>query len=160
MMSSDKCASCGPRGWINILARVLIAAVFIYAGYGKVTNVAGTAAYIASVGLPYATVLAWSAGVLELVAGLLIVVGYFRRWAAWALIAFTLIATYFFHTKGAMAGDATQIIMTLKNLGLIGGLILVGGCSICGSCANCGREVCVDCGGPAKEGENKCENCR
>lgn len=152
--------------WSVILARVLIAAIFIYAGYGKVTNIAGTAGYIASVGLPAATFLAWASGLLELVGGILIVVGRWKKFAAWALAIFTLLATYFFHLKAAMGGDQMQIIMTLKNLAIVGGLMMIGGMVCCGwgstsgTCGVCTGGTCGSCGGCSKEGESTCEDCK
>ncbi len=148
---------CGSHGWCKILIRALLAAVFIYAGYGKLTNIAGTAGYIASVGLPYATGLAWLSGLIEVIAGALLVAGFWKRYAAWALILFTIVATYFFHLKGVMAGDGMQIVQVLKNLAIIGGLSFFVGCHHkCGSCANCGGGTCSVCGASAKDGQTKC----
>lgn len=161
-MMSGKCepGSCGLHCWCKIIARVLLALVFLYAGYHKLIDISGTAGYIASVGLPYAKMLAWVAGLVELIAGVLLVVGYFKRYAAYALIIFSIISTYFFHLKAAMAGDATQTIEVLKNLAIIGGLFLVSGCGECGSCGSCGNGTCGTCDAHTKEGEGKCEECK
>ncbi len=151
---SDSCGACG-RGWCKILIRVLVAAIFIYAGYSKITDIAGTSGYIASimgVSAGTATFFAWASGLLELVAGVLLVVGSWgKRYSAWFLVAFTLVATYFFHLKGALAGDSMQWVQVLKNLAIIGGLAMLGGC-VCGRYGLCGKESCGKCE------EGKCEH--
>jgi len=126
---------------------VLVAALFIYAGYGKLTGIEGTAGYIASAGLPYPVFLAWGAGLLEIIAGVLIVAGSWgKRCAAWALVLFTVVATYFFHFKGWLAGDASQMVAVLKNLAIVGGLLLIAGCPKCESsdCGNCVGGKCEE----------------
>lgn len=165
MIGKCESSSCGKCGgcWCKVAIRVLLAAVFIYAGYGKVTNIAGTAGYIAGVmgvSAGTATFFAWASGLVELVAGLFIVVGYFKRYAALALVLFTLVATYFFHLKGALAGGADagmQWVNVLKNLAIIGGLSMLGGChhGACGS-GSCGGSC--DGGSCGKCEGDKCEH--
>ena len=64
------------------IGRVLIAAMFVYAGYGKIGGFEGTAGYIASKGLPLSQLLAAGTIALEIVAGVMLVVGWKARWAA------------------------------------------------------------------------------
>ena len=80
-----------------VVARLLLAAMFILSGAGKLGDITGTAGFIASAGLPAPAFLAVAAGLLELVAGLALVVGFKARWAALALGVFTLLATVVFH---------------------------------------------------------------
>jgi len=145
-MMGGKCeGKCGGHCWRNVVTRVLVAALFIYAGYGKLTGIEGTAGYIASAGLPYPVFLAWAVGLLEVIAGVLIVAGSWgKRYAAWALVLFTIVVTYIFHVKGWLAGDMTQSVATLKNLAIVGGLLALTGCPRCDSsdCEKCGVEKC------------------
>src|SRR5205085_8036324 len=53
-----------------VVARLLLAAMFILSGASKLGDIAGTAGFIASAGLPAPAFLAVAAGLLELVAGL------------------------------------------------------------------------------------------
>ena len=76
-----------------VIARILLALMFVLAGVGKLGGLEGTAGYIASKGLPLPMVLAVATGVLELVAGVLLIIGWQARWAALALAAFTLVAS-------------------------------------------------------------------
>ena len=110
-----------------VIARILLALMFVLAGIGKLSGLEGTAGYIASKGLPAPMLLAVAAGVVELVAGVLLIIGWQARWAALALAAFTVVATVIFHNYWAMpaAQQMTQQLMFMKNLAVTGGLLLV-----------------------------------
>ena len=112
---------------VVLVARILLALMFILAGIGKFAGLAGTAGYIASKGLPMPTVLAFGTAVLEVVGGLAIAVGFHARWAALALALFTLLASVLFHNFWAMPAEQvmTQQLMFMKNLAIAGGLLLV-----------------------------------
>ena len=112
--------------WPVLIGRVLLALMFVLAGFGKLFGgLDGTAGYIASKGLPMPMVLAIAAGVLELGAGLLLIVGWQARWAALALALFTLVATFIFHAYWAMPAEQQmmQQLMFMKNLSVVGGLL-------------------------------------
>ena len=110
-----------------VIARILLALMFVLAGFGKLTGLEGTAGYIASKGLPAPMLLAVAAGVVELVAGVLLIIGWQARWAALALAGFTVVASVIFHNFWAMpaAQQMTQQLMFMKNIGVVGGLLLV-----------------------------------
>jgi len=111
----------------TILARVLLALMFVVSGISKLTGIEGTAGYIASAGLPAPQLLALGAGLLEVVAGTMLIVGWQARWAALALAAFTLVASVLFHNFWAMPADQAfmQQLMFMKNLAVVGGLLFV-----------------------------------
>ena len=115
------------QGFPVVVARILLALMFVLGGIGKLTGLEGTAGYIASKGLPLPMVLAVGTGLLELVAGVLLIIGWQARWAALALAAFTLLASVLFHNYWAMpaAQQMMQQLMFMKNLGVAGGLLLV-----------------------------------
>jgi putative oxidoreductase len=106
--------------------RVLLALIFITSGFGKLTDLSGTAGYIASAGLPLASVLALGAGLLELIGGLALAAGLQARWAALALGIFTLAAGLLFHAYWAAPADQAYVqqLMFMKNLAIAGGLFL------------------------------------
>jgi putative oxidoreductase len=116
-----------PQAIPLLIARILLAAMFVMGGISKLTGLAGTAGYIASAGLPAPQLLALGAGVLELVAGVLLVVGWQARWAALALAAFTVLASVLFHNFWAKPADQQmmQQLMFMKNLAVTGGLLFV-----------------------------------
>ena len=110
-----------------VIARVLLALMFVLAGIGKLGGLEGAAGYIASKGLPAPMLLAVAAGVVELVAGVLLIIGWQARWAALALAAFTVVASVIFHNYWAMPAEQQmmQQLMFMKNLAVTGGLLLV-----------------------------------
>jgi putative oxidoreductase len=108
-----------------LVARVLLAAIFGWSGWQKLTATGRAAAAITGRGLPYATALAHAAGALELVGALLLVLGLRARPMALALAAYVVVASWLFHLHPAMRGDAAQMIHLLKNAGIIGGLVLL-----------------------------------
>jgi putative oxidoreductase len=115
------------QGFPLLVARILLALMFVLSGISKLTGLEGTAGYIASVGLPAAQLLAIGAGVLEVVAGVLLIVGWQARWAALALAAFTVVASLLFHNFWAMPKEQQfmQQLMFMKNLAITGGLLFV-----------------------------------
>ena len=112
---------------VALVARVLLAAMFVIAGFGKIGGFEGTAGYIASKGLPLPQLGAAIAIVVELAGGILLIVGWKARWAALAIAAFTAVATVLFHDFWAMTGpDAfTNRLMFMRNLSVIGGLLAI-----------------------------------
>ncbi len=78
-----------------LVARVLLALLFIVAGLGKLGDVAGFAGYMASGGVP--AFLAWPVIALEVLGGLAILVGFQIRIAAIALAAFSILSALLYH---------------------------------------------------------------
>lgn len=112
---------------LALVGRVLLALMFLDAGYGKIGGFAGTAGYITSKGLPLPEVLAAATLALELLGGLLLVIGWKARWAAAALALFTVLASVIFHNYWALpeAQQMMQKLLFLKNLAVTGGLLLI-----------------------------------
>ena len=108
------------RNLSDLSGRVLLAVLFLVAGFGKLGAYAGTQAYMASKGVPGALLPLVIA--LELGGGALIVAGLWTRAAALALAAFTLLAAAIFHANFA---DQIQQIMFLKNVAIAGGFLLL-----------------------------------
>jgi len=110
-----------------LVGRVLLALMFILSGFDKLTHLAGTAGYIASGGLPFAPALAVIVGLLELLGGIAIAIGFQARGAALALGLFTLAASVLFHRFWAAPADQAfvQQLLFMKNLSVAGGLFIV-----------------------------------
>lgn len=115
-------ASFGP-----LVARILIALIFIASGAGKITGFEGTVGYIASKGLPFPSLAAIAAIIVELGGGILLVLGYKARWAAFFMFGFSLAAAFIFHNFWAVpAAEAqNQMIHFMKNISMAGGLLLI-----------------------------------
>ena len=97
------------RGLPALIGRVLLALMFLMAGYSKFGGLEGTAGYIASKGLPMPEVLAIGAAVLEFGAAALLIVGWQARWAALSLAAFTLVASLVFHNFWAVPAEQQMV---------------------------------------------------
>jgi putative oxidoreductase len=104
------------------LGRVLLALLFVAAGFGKIAAPAATQAYIAAVGLPLPLLGYIIAVVVEIGGGLALLVGFQTRVAAVALAAFTLTTAVLFHNHLA---DQNTFIHFMKNLAITGGLFQV-----------------------------------
>ncbi|WP_315920494.1 DoxX family protein [Mesorhizobium sp. SP-1A] len=107
---------------VVLAGRVLLSILFIIAGFGKLTSIGATAGFFGSLGLPLPTVTAIVVGLVELLGGLAILVGFKTRIAAIVLAIFTVGATAVAHLDFSQAGNA---LMLQKNLGLIGGFLLL-----------------------------------
>lgn len=108
--------------WGLLAGRLLLAYLFIVAGYGKIGGFAGTAKYMASKGMPMAEVLLVGTIIIELIGGLMLAIGWKARLAAWAIFLFIIPTTVIFHPVWA---DASQMIQFNKNLAIMGGMLYV-----------------------------------
>jgi len=105
-----------------LVGRVLLAYIFVVAGWGKMFKFAGTAGYMASKGMPVPELFLVCAILVEFVGGLLLAVGWKARWAAAALFLFIIPTTLIFHPMWA---DPAQTINFQKNLAIMGGMLYV-----------------------------------
>jgi putative oxidoreductase len=115
------------KDWAALLGRILLALMFVISGYGKLTGFDGTAGYIASKGLPMPQVLAAVAVLIELGAGLAIIIGWKTRWAALAFIVFLIVISPIFHNFWAAPAEQmmAQQINFMKNLTILGGMLVL-----------------------------------
>ena len=115
------------RNPLALIGRILLALMFVLAGFTKIGGFAGTVGYMQAKGIPAASVLAVLTIVLELVGGLALVFGFYTRWAALALGLFTLLVTFIFHNFWAQpeAQQMTQQLMFMKNISVAGGMFVL-----------------------------------
>lgn len=111
-----------------LIGRILLSFMFILAGYGKLTAIGGTAGYFGSLGFPAPTIVAVLVGLLELVGGLAVLVGFQTRIAALALGIFTLAATAAAHLNWTGDAGMVQWMFFQKNLGVAGGFFVLAAC--------------------------------
>ncbi|MGD9914716.1 MAG: DoxX family protein [Rhizobiaceae bacterium] len=108
-----------------LAARAMLAAMFLHSGTVALSDVDGAAAYFAGLGLPLPNLVTIATGIFEIVAGVLLVIGFQTRLVAAALALFSIVATWLGHAgQGADAGAAfmhTQ--MLLKDIAVAGGLV-------------------------------------
>lgn len=100
--------------------RLMLAALFVLAGIPKIIDPSSAATMLQGANLP--ATLALPTGVFEVVAGLLLALGFMTRFVSILLAGFTLLATFFFHNQ---IGDPLQAAMAMKNIAIAGGLLVV-----------------------------------
>ncbi len=106
---------------IELIGRIFLGHIFLLAGINKLgAGYAGTAAYMDSMGIPGALLPAVIA--LEIGGGLMVILGFKAKWAAYALAGFSVIAAAIFHSNLA---DQMQMIMFMKNISIAGGLLIL-----------------------------------
>ncbi len=112
---------------LALVARILMASIFISAGFFKALGFDGVTAYIASKGLPIPMIIAGLTVALEILGGLVIIIGYKARIAGLLLGLFSILAAFIFHNFWAFPPEQVylQNIMFMKNLSMAGGLFLL-----------------------------------
>lgn len=100
--------------------RILLAALFLSSGIGKVGQYAATAAYMASAGVPGELLPIVIA--LEIGGATALIIGWQTRIVALLLAGFTLVAGVVFHGN---VGDPGQFVHFFKNVSIVGGLLLL-----------------------------------
>jgi putative oxidoreductase len=111
--------------WV-LVGRVLYSLIFMVASLGHFSQ--GTINYAAAHGVPLATVAVPVSGILALLGGLSVALGYKARWGAVLLALFLLPVTIMLHNFWAMQDPATAQIhqaMFLKNVSMLGGALLI-----------------------------------
>ncbi|WP_394294316.1 DoxX family protein [Aeromonas rivipollensis] len=101
-----------------LAGRILLALMFVMAGWGKIGGYAGTQGYMEAMGVP--GFMLPLVILLELGGGLAIVLGLFTRSISVLLAGFTLMAAFIFHYQPA---EQMQMLMFMKNLSVAGGFL-------------------------------------
>jgi len=110
---------------LALIGRILLAILFVPAGFGKIAGFAGAVGYATAMGLPMAQVGVAIALVIELFGGLALLIGYRTRIAALLLALFTLVASFYFHAFWSLPAEQQmmQQLMFFKNIAITGGLL-------------------------------------
>lgn len=104
------------------IGRLLLAAIFLLSGVGKIAAPDATIGYIAAMGLPLPTLGYIVAIAVEIGGGLALALGFQTRIVALALALFSVVTGLIFHHA---IGDQNQMIHLLKNFAMAGGLLQV-----------------------------------
>ena len=117
--------------FFDLIGRVFISGIFLLSGFNKIRNYDGTIGWMESFSLPGFLLI--PAIVLEIVAPILIIVGYQTKIAAAALSVFCIATAFIFHNDFS---DQMQIIAFMKNIALAGGFLFL--------VANGAKGYCLD----------------
>ena len=104
------------------LGRVLLSSVFIWEGIGQLADPNASATYFASVHIPYPDIAIWASIVINLGAGLALLVGFETHWVAGVLAILCLYTAFGVHLR---VGDPANMFHFYKNLTVAGGLMYV-----------------------------------
>jgi putative oxidoreductase len=124
--------------WVYTLARVLLPVLFIVEGVGQMANMGAFADKLQKSNVPFQIelemhgahrflIIGYLAALIEIAAGLMLMIGYKTRVAALVLVPFTLGTIFIGHPFWLMEGAMRAINFTdaLKNLSIVAGLLLV-----------------------------------
>src|SRR3989338_2724295 len=138
-----KCSWCNADSALLVL-RVGVGAIFIYAGWGKVSDLAGTVAFFATVG--FGPFWAYLVSFVELIGGIAVLLGVYTRIAAALLSVVMIVAVYKTWGNAQMMMTPVSILFSTLALKLGGaGKYALLKESCCGSGACCAGGVCGDC---------------
>ena len=104
----------------DLLARILISALFLINGIFKITNYDGTLDWMEGYGMP--GVLLIPAIILEILGPILIIIGYQTKITAAFLSLFCLATAVIFHNDFS---NQMQLTSFLKNIALAGGFLFL-----------------------------------
>ena len=105
---------------LDLIGRVLISSIFLLSGMNKIGNYEGSHGWMESFGVP--GVLLIPTIVLEIVAPILIIVGYQVKISAALLSLFCIATAVIFHTDFS---NQVQFVSFFKNIGLAGGFLFL-----------------------------------
>ena len=105
---------------IEFIGRLLLSALFLIEGFGKISNQENVIMYMEDYGVP--EILFVPATVLEILFPLLLIVGYKTKWAAAVMALFTFTVAIIFHTDFS---EGMQMIFFLKDLAIAGGFMII-----------------------------------
>lgn len=108
------------KPYVELAARIFLAAIFLISGLGKIGHYADTQGYMVSVGVPGWLLLPVIA--LEVAGAAAIMLGWQTRLVAFVLAGFCLLSALLFH---ANFQDQMQMILFLKNVAIAGGFLLL-----------------------------------
>jgi putative oxidoreductase len=124
---SNRLAPASPiAGPVVLLGRLLFALIFLMAGPNHFSG--QTIAYAASQGVPMASIAVPLSGVLSLLGGLSILLGYRVRIGAWLIALFLVGVTPMMHNFWTVTDPMMhqmQMVMFMKNVSMLGGALLI-----------------------------------
>ncbi len=117
--------------YLGVISRVLIALLFVVAGILKLMDFSGTVGYLSSLGVPQAEIMTVVVILIEIVVAGLFAIGYKKCATGGIIILFIIVATLLTNRDWS---NAVNMIQSLKNIAIIGGVLAVISNCDCGKC--------------------------
>lgn len=111
---------------VVLLGRILFSSIFIFAGISHFFP--QTIAYASNYGCPMAPFLVPLSGLISVLGGLSILLGYKARIGAWLIVIFLVPVTLMMHNYWAMPDPMAAMMqraMFMKNLALVGATLII-----------------------------------
>ena len=105
---------------VELIGRMLLSALFLIEGIGKISMQEDVIMYMADYGVP--EILFIPAIILEILFPLLLIIGYKTKLSALIMALFTLTVAIIFHTDFS---EGMQITFFLKDLAIAGGFMII-----------------------------------
>ena len=105
---------------VEILGRILLSAIFLINGIGKIFNYEGTIQYMENFDVPSYLII--PAITVEILFPILLIIGYYTKFSALVLSLFTLVLAVIFHTDFS---NQMQLMSFLKNIAIGGGFLII-----------------------------------
>jgi len=115
-----------PNGAVVLLGRFLFALIFLLAAPSHFSQ--QTIAFATSQGVPLAHFAVPASGILALLGGLSILLGYRVKFGAWLIVLFLLPVTFMMHKFWGISDPVaaqTQMVMFMKNIALVGSALFI-----------------------------------
>jgi putative oxidoreductase len=111
----------------DLLARFCLSFVFLWSGVSKAFHPAAGKAEIAALGLPYPALFLPLTVACQIGGGLMVLLGFWARLGALALLGFTVVATLLAHGTRGLTGEKRQQQETtaFEHLAIVGGFLFV-----------------------------------
>ena len=110
---------------IPLIGRILFSLIFVMSGLNHFS--AQTIGYAASQGVPMANIAVPLSGVLAILGGLSIILGFKARWGAVLIILFLVPVTVMVHKFWGVPDSQGQMIHFMKNVSMLGGALMIVG---------------------------------
>jgi uncharacterized membrane protein YphA (DoxX/SURF4 family) len=114
--------------WMHLVGRILFSMIFIASGIGHLVQLEATAAYAQSKGLPAPKLAASLSGVMILIGGALVLIGWTRFIGAGLLVLFLLPTAFLMHPfwkETDQMAKQNEMAHFMKDVSLAGAALLI-----------------------------------
>lgn len=109
MDTSSFCSKLSPWAWLGL--RVIVAAIFIQAGWAKFQNPSMIQGMLGGLGLPMSDLLGWVVLLSELIGGSLLLLGLWTKYATLPLMVIMVVAFFTVHLKDGLKTPTWFVMM-------------------------------------------------